>query len=131
MMRATYPNLELLDYIAKQLLMKDEDYVREMESKKKDGYIFSIVPDLDATVFPQIWGSTCTGFDVCEDGTPAMGGSAMTKEYTVIFHELKTDIYIVFFGNRACYKVTDANEAFLYDMKEQNMASLSEAQKKY
>lgn len=55
----------------------------------------------------------------------------MTKEYTTVLHELVTDTYIVCFGNRPCYKVTDANEDFFSDLTARRMASLSEARKRY
>lgn len=79
--------------------------------------------------FSQMWGSTCTGFDVLKDGSPAIGGCAMTKEYTTVMHELLTDSYIVFFGAEPCYKVTNANETFFDDLAKRRMASLSEAKK--
>lgn len=87
--------------------------------------------EMEAIVFPQIWGSTCTGFDVSKDGSPAIGGCAMTKEYTTVFHELLTDTYIIFFGERICYKVTNANAEFYEDLQKRNMASLSEAKRRY
>ena len=76
-------------------LSKDEEFLKNFEAKRKDNkYVYS---EIDAVVFPQIWGSTCTGFDVTEDGSPTLGGCAMTKEYTTVLHELATDIYIIFF----------------------------------
>lgn len=66
-----YPNLELIEYKIRLILSKD--------------------PEFQAMVFPQVWGSTCTGFDVTEDGMPTMGGSMMTTEYTTVFHELLTN----------------------------------------
>lgn len=66
-----------------------------------------------------------------EDGSPAIGGCAMTKEYTTVFHELLTDTYIIFFGERICYKVTNANAEFYEDLQKRNMASLSEAKRRY
>ncbi|MFR3572558.1 MAG: hypothetical protein ACLTUZ_15330 [Sellimonas intestinalis] len=100
-----------------------------MKQKRKDNkYVYS---EIDAVVFPQIWGSTCTGFDVTEDGSPTLGGCAMTKEYTTVLHELATDIYIIFFGEKMCYKVTNANVEFFEDLKKRHMASLSEAKRRY
>ncbi len=128
MMNPRYPNLELIVYKAKQALAADPEFKAAFEKASK---FMRIPPDFDVTVFPQMWGSTCTGFDVCSDGSPAIGGCAMTKEYTTVVHELITDCYCVFFGDRACYKVTNANEDFINDLKNRSMASLSEAKKRY
>lgn len=78
-----------------------------------------------------MWGSTCTAFDICEDGSPALGGCAMTEAYTVVIHERLTDTYFVFVNNRLCYYVEDANQTFLDDLKEHNIKPLSEAKKVY
>ena len=128
-MNARYPNLELLEYKARVALSKDEEFLKNFEAKRKDNkYVYS---EIDAVVFPQIWGSTCTGFDVTEDGSPTLGGCAMTKEYTMVLHELATDIYIIFFGEKMCYKVTNANVELFEDLKKRHMASLSEAKRRY
>lgn len=96
-MNAGYPNLELLEYKARVALSSDEEFLKTIEEKRKnDKYVYV---EMEAIVFPQIWGSTCTGFDVSKDGSPAIGGCAMTKEYTTVFHELLTDTYIIFFGD--------------------------------
>ena len=128
-MRTDYPNLELLEYKAKQLFSRDDKIVEKVKELRKENRYACV--HFEAIVFPQVWGSTCTGFDVMEDGTPAIGGCAMTKEYTTIIHELLTDTYVVCFGDRPCYSVTDANEEFLADLNNRNMASLSEAKLKY
>jgi len=126
---ARYPNLELLEYKARAALSRDEEFLKIFEEKKKNKkYVYA---EIDAVVFPQIWGSTCTGFDVTEDGSPAWGGCAMTKEYTTVFHELLTDTYIIFFGEKMCYKVTNANAEFYEDLQKRQMASLSEAKRRY
>ena len=82
-------------------------------------------------IFPQIWGSTSLGFDVTPDGSPTIGGSAMTEAFTTIFHEINSDTYVVCFGNRSCYSVDNANDAFFEDIKNRNLASLSVAKNKY
>lgn len=128
-MNPNYPNLELLEYKTKQLLSKDEEIVGKIKELRKEKRYASV--NFEALVFPQMWGSTCTGFDVCKDGSPAIGGCSMTKEYTTVIHELLTDTYVVCFGDRPCYSVTNANEDFFTDLNNRNMASLSEAKKKY
>ena len=125
----TPPNLELLLYKAQQILAHDEEFVAALNEKKKERGHVSV--DFDIEVFSQVWGSTCIGFDVCEDGSPAMGGSAMTKEYTTVIHERVTDCYCVFFGDRACYKVTNANDDFYEDLANRQMVSLSKAKTRY
>ena len=128
-MNLNYPNLELLEYKAKQFLSNDEEIVEKIKELRKEKRYASV--NFEALVFPQMWGSTCTGFDVMEDGSPSIGGCAMTKEYTTIIHELLTDTYVVCFGDRPCYSVTNANEEFFADLDNRNMASLSEAKRKY
>lgn len=128
-MRAEYPNLELMEYIFKQTLASDEEWKKKFEEiKKEKKYAFL---DIDVKVFPQIWGSTCTAFDVMKDGSPAIGGCAMTKAYTAVFHERLTDTYAVFVDDKPCYKVDDAPPVFFEDLKNCNMKSLSEAKKCY
>lgn len=128
-MNTRYPNLELLEYKARAALSRDEEFLKIFEEKKKNKkYVYA---EIDAVVFPQIWGSTCTGFDVTENGSPALGGCAMTKEYTTVLHELLTDTYIIFFGEKMCYKVTNANAEFYEDLQKRQMASLSEAKRRY
>lgn len=87
--------------------------------------------DFSVECFSQIWGSTCTGFDVTEAGEPVMAGSAMTEEYTTIVHEKTTDTYCVFFGDRPCYKVDNPSNEFYEDMMKRQMASLSRAKNRY
>lgn len=128
-MNTRYPNLELLEYKARAELSSDEEFLKIFEEMKKNKkYVYA---EIDAVMFPQIWGSTCTGFDVNEDGSPAWGGCAMTKEYTTVLHELLTDTYIIFFGEKMCYKVTNANAEFYEDLQKRQMASLSEAKRRY
>lgn len=116
-MKPLFPNLELIEYKATKLAPLDNHS--------------SSPPEFNLITFPQIWGSTCTGFDLTSDGQSVISGSAMTKEYTTIAHELKTDVYYIFFGNRPCYKVTEAGKNFFDDLKHHQMASLSEAKERY
>lgn len=128
-MNANIPNLELLLYKAQQLLAHDESFIKAVSEKKKDEkHVFL---DFNIETFPQVWGSTCTGFDVTADGEPTVGGCAMTKEYTSVVHERVTDTYCVFFGDRPCYKVDNPNREFFEDLQKRNMTSLSEAKKRY
>lgn len=123
------PNLELLLYKAQQLLAHDEEFIKVLKERKDKLNHLSV--DFDVIVFSQVWGNTCTGFDIAPDGSPAIGGCAMTKEYTTVIHETVTDCYCVFFGDRPCYKVTNANQNFHEDLMKRQMASLSEAKERY
>ena len=57
-MDAKYPNLELLEYKVRQLLSKEEVFVNTVQKQKNRNSYAKI--EFDATMFPQIWGSTCT-----------------------------------------------------------------------
>lgn len=123
------PNLELLKFKAELHLMALDAFRETLDSKKKENQFTDM--NLDVIVFPQLWGSTCTGFDETKDGTPVIACSAMTNAYTTVFHETLTDYYIVFFGDDACYVVEDASQKFFDDLNNRNMAPLSRARKEY
>lgn len=124
-----YPNLGLIEYMFWLQLNNDEEYKKKVKGlRDKNPYVR---PDIDVVVFSQIWGSTCTAFDVCEDGSPALGGQAMTRAYTTVIKETLTGTYGVFIDNRPCYLVTNPTDEFYADLSERNMASLSVAKKRY
>ena len=57
-MNARYPNLELLEYKARVALSQDEEFLKIFEEKKRNNkYAYA---EIDAVMFPQVWGSTCT-----------------------------------------------------------------------
>lgn len=116
------PNLELLMYKAGMYLEYDEEYTQKSKGKSLN---FTI------ETFPQIWGSTCTGFDITEDGKATIGGCAMTTEYTTVVHEESTNFYLVFFGDRPCYAVYNPTKEFYEDLKERNLVSLSKSKERY
>ena len=124
-----YPNLELIEYKFRQILNNDEEWKAKVnDAWEKNRYIY---PDFEVIVFPQVWGSTNTAFDVCKDGSPAIGGCAMTKAYTVVVKETLTETYGIFVDDRVCYKVDNPSDEFYKDLSERNMKSLSEAKKAY
>lgn len=129
MLNPSYPNLELVEYKVRQLLMKDTSFTDAIK-KARELNRFAI-PRFEATMFYQMWPNTCTGFDITKDGSPAIGGQAFTAAYTVVLHEMITDSYIVCFGNEPCYCVTHATDAFYEDLRNHNMAPLSKAAKRY
>lgn len=124
-----YPNLELIEYKFLQGLHGDEKWKkRVMELQALDR---NLRPEFTVTVFPQMWGSTNTAFDVMPDGSPAMGGCVMTTAYTTVIQETLTGTYGVFIGNKLCYVVSDATKEFYNDLAERSMACLSVARKRY
>ena len=120
------PNLELLMYKASSIFLQEEEFL--LKARKLKNYE---ILDIEVETFPQTWGSTCTGFDITEDGKATVGGCAMTTEYTTIVHEKRTDFYCVFFGDRPCYVVHNPTKEFYEDLKDRNLASLSESKKRY
>lgn len=116
------PNLELLMYKAGIYLEYDEEFAQKAKGKSLH---FTI------ETFPQTWGSTCTGFDITEDGKATIGGCAMTTEYTTVVYEWKTETYLVFFGDRPCYAVHNPTMEFYEDLKDRHLASLSESKERY
>lgn len=120
------PNLELLRFKASLYFQQDEEFLLKARNLKKYETL-----DFEVETFPQLWGSTCTGFDITEDGKAAVGGCAMTTEYTTVVHEESTNFYVVFFGDRPCYAVHNPGKAFYEDLKERRLASLSESKERY
>lgn len=129
LMNPKYPNLELIEYKFMQMLSKDEEWKKKVDELKSQNRYLR--PDFSVTVFSQMWGSTCTAFDVMPDGSSAIGGCAMTREYTTVIEETLTNTFCVFIGDRPCYKVSDAPDEFYTDLAEKSMASLSVAKKRY
>ena len=120
------PNLELLMYKASSIFLQEEEFL--LKARKLKNYE---ILDIEVETFPQTWGSTCTGFDITEDGKATVGGCAMTTEYTTVVHEKRTDFYLVFFGDRPCYAVHNPTKEFYEDLKDRHLASLSESKERY
>jgi len=87
--------------------------------------------DIEVTMFPQMWGSTALGYG-------GIGGAAMTTAYTVIIRT--AGCWAVYFGpgGRLAYKILDSEftkptgiDQFKYDIEKHNMASVSEATRRY
>ena len=117
-----YPDIKDIINKTKTMFYNDYDYLKNSKE---------IHVEFDAIAFPQVWGSTCGGFDRTVDGEPVMSGQAWTKEYTVVVHEISTNTFYIFFGGKPCYKVTNAKKDFYKDLRDRKMASLSEAKTKY
>ena len=82
-------------------------------------------------MFPQTWPDTAGGFS--EPGMVA--GQAFTTQFTTVMrvyvHDTKEEYYGVFFGNRPAYIVSNANEFFFEDLRNQQLKSKHEAEKVY
>ena len=127
-----YPNLELIEYKFKQYLNENKEWKEKVKKiKEKSEFPQFLQPDFDVIVFSQIWGSTYTAFDICKDGSPAMGGQAMTRAYTVVIKETLTNTFGVFVDDKPCYVVDNATDEFYKDLSERNVKSLSMARKNY
>ena len=120
------PNLELLMYKASSIFLQEEEFL--LKARKLKNYE---ILDIEVETFPQTWGSTCTGFEITEDGKASVVGCAMTTEYTTVVHEKRTDFYLVFFGDRPCYAVHNPTKEFYEDLKERHLVSLSESKERY
>lgn len=121
-----YPNLELVAYRAELMLKNDPHFVERLTEKQKECKL-PIRPDLELICFPQTWATTALGFDA--PGTFA--GQAFTKAYTTVIHECVTDTYLVFFGARPAYQVTNATEQFYEDLANRQLKSVTQANAVY
>ena len=88
----------------------------------------NFVPRFDT--FIQMWGSTCLGFDIDENGEAMFGGQVMTEAYTTVA-ELSPTLFIVCFNEDPCYAVENPTKEFYDDVKNRCMTSRSKANKRY
>lgn len=122
-----YPNLELLEYKAWKLISEKYGYT---------GNTRTLYRNCSADMFQQIWPDTLAGLRSSEE---QIARRQLTPEYTTVMHlkwQIKGDNtdyeeYVIFFGQIPAYSVTDANKAFLEDLKDRNMASLLDAKDRY
>ncbi len=114
---AKLPNLELLQNTA-EIALQQQNLLEKQ-------------PEFEVECYPQWWSSTSTGFDMTKTGETVFGDSVMTNEYTTVVHELVSDAYFVFFGDKICYEVLDASDEFFKDLKNRSLKPLSEAIVKY
>ena len=73
--------------------------------------------------FPQLWGSTSTGFE-------GIGGCAMTEQMTYVFIGKKSELCHVFFGSRLAYTCV-ATDAFISDVYKCDVCGQWDCKKKY
>ena len=110
-MHAEYPNLPLIEERFRNLI---ED---ELEAWKEDLYGEELIEKYSVEVFEQSWPNTNGGFHLPERKSEAVP----TTQYTTVIHEHATDIYGVFFGNRAGYLVKRVNYTFMRDLCNRSM----------
>lgn len=128
-MSAKIPNLELTEYKFRQYLYNDKEWALLAEKEKEENRYWQ--PEINLYLFPQTWGSTCTAFDMDDNGNSVMGGCAMTKAYTIVAHEIKTEYYAVFIEEEPCYMVKNPTQQFYDDLKAGEMKGKREALKVY
>lgn len=122
-----YPNIEMLIERTKRYLDRDEKalkIIRENAQKWR-------ATNFNVYVWPQTWGSTCTGFDITDDGEPAIGGSAMTEAYTTVIYIDVLDKYYVYIGDELCYIITEPSEKFIEDFKKMRLQGKRYAKENY
>lgn len=127
-MKPDIPNLELIEYKFRQYLYNDKEWMKQWEKEKENKWW---KPEIDLYLFPQVWGSTCTAFDVDKNGAPSLGGQAMTKAYTVVAKETHTQYYGIFVDGEPCYMVKNPTGQFYKDLKAGEMKGKREAMKVY
>lgn len=127
----TYPNYELIEYIAKE---KAKELHPELYYSNRHKCLCRIRMD----TFWQVWSSTALGFNV----NGGCGGQAMTPAYTTVvemyWYEMNNDngklldentLYAVFFGNEIAYMYLNPNSEFYHDLEHRCMKSQKESAK--
>ena len=116
----TYPNYELIEYIAKE---KAKELHPELYYSN---YRYKRSCRIRMDTFWQIWSSTALGFSGC------CGGQAMTSAYTTVvgmdWYD-KNTLYAVFFGNEIAYMYLNPSSEFYHDLEHRCMKSQTESAK--
>lgn len=116
-----YPNLELIEYISKQVLKNENPS--------------ALYPTCVMYMFPQTWASTALGFDKYG----GFGGQAFTSAYTTVVEiEYRVEgggisavddrYYAVFFDGRFAYMYLNPSKQFFDDLDKRNMKSQRDSQ---
>ena len=128
----TYPNYELIEYIAKEKAkaLHPELYY--------SNYCYKRSCRIRMDTFWQIWSSTALGFNA----NGCCAGQAMTPAYTTVvemsWYEINNDnnkqldentLYAVFFGNEIAYMYLNPNDEFHHDLEHKCMKSQRESVK--
>ena len=127
----TYPNYELIEYIAKE---KAKALHPELCYSY---YYYKRSCRIRMDTFWQIWSSTALGFNA----NGGCSGQAMTPAYTTVVEmswEINYDgnkrldenkLYAVFFGNEIAYMYLNPSDEFFYDLEHRCMKSQKESAK--
>lgn len=123
------PNLESLLERSRQMLLEDQEFLEALEKVKERKKDPSLQMDLLIECFPQWWDRGCTPFDPPDK--KIRRSKTLRAEYTSIVHELTTDTFLVYFGDRFGYKVYQTGLTFYDDMRTHMMASVSKTLERY
>ena len=104
------PNLPLIQERMWRAIKDKEEYQN-----------YHCVPDFDIYVFPQLWSTTALGF-------PGIGGQSVTKAYTTVLIDEKTNYAGVFFENELAY-LTYNTLYFIDDVNNHQMESVDRCNK--
>lgn len=112
-------------------MLKPPDYnniINNIKEKCPNLKDKDFMPKFDT--FIQMWGSTCLGFDIDDNGEAMFGGQIITEAYTTVA-ELSPTLYIICFNEEPCYVIENPTEEFFKDIKNRCMVSRSKAIKRY
>lgn len=126
--KSHYPDLKLLEYIAKEKMLEDARLKKKFELIKEENQCKKLVLSFECEVFNQSWENSSLAFD---EETKGYAGQMLYESYTTVFHEKITNIYIVFVNNKIAYIVTEPTETFFNDLHNRNLNTVSYAKKYY
>lgn len=118
-MKGEYPNLPLIEERFSMIIA--DSLARKVGGEK----LFA--PYFTAEVWLQSFPNTAGLFQ--RPGT--VSGQAFSDYYITVMYERNTEIYGVFQGNDSVYRVTEANETFLNDVKNRRVKDIGDAEKEY
>lgn len=105
--------------LARMLLNIEHDFYARLDFSKGER---PNADDFEIYIFEQIWANTATGFS-------GVSGQAITSAFTVVFVPICVNQKcIVYINGRYAYSC-DCNEAFMEDLKNQNMVSVARSRK--
>lgn len=115
----TYPNYELIEYIAKEEASKLHPELYYSNHRKR-------LCRIRMDTFWQVWSSTVLGFNA----NGSCGGQAMTPAYTTVVEMDwydKNTLYAVFFGNEIAYMYLNPSSEFYHDLEHRCMKPQKES----
>jgi hypothetical protein len=115
--------------------MKEEEKMRSYSLPDLARIILNVYDDMNIhngyedlhnytiKIFEQTWCNTSGAFE-------SIGGSAMTKQYTICFINTVYKIAIVYFNDNFGYKV-NTNDKFMADLNNENLAGVKSSKSRY